>query len=317
MKKLLLLCVPLLAMAYFTATTPVHAQNLSWVSPNGNDSNSCAQTSPCATFAGAISKGGVAQINCLGSGNYGALNSITVSITGSIVIDCGVGNVGEMTTNGGSAAININAGSAVTIVLRHLSLNGGDANTNGIFTQSFPSGTLIVEDCMIHGFHSSGSTGYGIYFTPSSGRGTLQVSRSLIYDNQIAIFVDPASGQIASIGLDGDELSGNQATGLYMFGSGIVAGTMRQSLVAENGFDGVFAGASQVYFTVEESSIIDNLDIGIQTDASGAVVNVGGSTIGGNGTGVRSTLGSLISFGNNQMSANGTNGTFTATTPLQ
>jgi hypothetical protein len=46
-------------------------------------------------------------------------------------------------------------------------------------------------------------------------------------------------------------------------------------------------------------------------------VNVGASTIGGNGTGVLASSGSLISFGNNQMSTNATNGNFTSTTPLR
>jgi len=48
-----------------------------------------------------------------------------------------------------------------------------------------------------------------------------------------------------------------------------------------------------------------------------AVVNVGASTIGGNGTGVLPSSGSIISFGNNQMSANGSNGNFTSTTTLR
>jgi hypothetical protein len=56
---------------------------------------------------------------------------------------------------------------------------------------------------------------------------------------------------------------------------------------------------------------------GIRTNSAGSVVSVGASTIGGNGTGVKATSGSLISFGNNQISANGINGSFTATTPLQ
>jgi hypothetical protein len=312
MRKLMLLCASLCAMAFVVAAEPAYAQNLAWVSPNGNDANSCSETAPCATFAGAISKGGVAQINCEGSGNYGALNSTTVSITGSIIIDCGAGNVGEMTTNGGTYAININTGSAATIVLRHLSLNGGNiSGATGINTQSFASGTLIVEDCMIHGFGN-----IGIKFVPASGRGTLQVSNSLLYDNGFAaIFVAPNAGQIASVALDSDELIAN-GDGLYLSGA-TVAGTIRHSVVAENGADGVIALANQVYFTVEESSIIDNLDIGVATNSAGANVTVGASTIGGNGTGVKSFSGSLISFGNNQMSANGTNGAFTSTTPLQ
>jgi hypothetical protein len=278
---------------------------------------------PCATFAGAIMKGGAAQINCIDSGNYGALNSTTVSIVAGLVIDCGAGNIGEMTTNGGNAAININASSAATIILRHLSLNGGDnTGTFGINTQSFPGGTLIVEDCMIHGFHFSGSGfsatgGYGINFTPSSGRGTLQVSNSLFYDNNEAgINVVPASGQVASVTVNNAELT-DGGSGLVLNGSGIIAGTIRNSLLANNSTYGVFAGAAQVFFTVEESSIVNNLSTGIVTASAGASLGVAASTIGGNGTGVQSQQGSLYSFGNNQMSANGTNGTFTSTTHLQ
>jgi hypothetical protein len=100
-------------------------------------------------------------------------------------------------------------------------------------------------------------------------------------------------------------------------GAGVVAGTMRNSVAGENGTDGVFAQAGQVFFTVEESSIVDNLLNGIQTGSAGSIVNVGASTIGGNGTGVLASSGSLISFGNNQMSANGTNGNFTSTTGLR
>lgn len=71
---------------------------------------------------------------------------------------------------------------------------------------------------------------------------------------------------------------------------------------------GVVAASGQVFFTVEESSIVDNLVNGVQTKSANALVNVGASTIGGNGTGVLASSESIISFGNNQMSANGING---------
>jgi hypothetical protein len=88
-------------------------------------------------------------------------------------------------------------------------------------------------------------------------------------------------------------------------------------VVGENGNTGVSANASQVFFTVEESSIVDNLVNGIQTNSAGAAIKVGSSTIGGNGTGVLATAGSIVSFGNNQISDNGDNGTFTSNTPLR
>jgi hypothetical protein len=73
-----------------------------------------APTAPCAAFARAIQQTGASEIDCLSSGFYGALNSSTVPITGSITIDCGEGNVGRVAANGGSlAAITINTSSVV------------------------------------------------------------------------------------------------------------------------------------------------------------------------------------------------------------
>jgi hypothetical protein len=306
MRKLVSLCIPFCAMLSILAS-PVRAQNVLWVASNGNDANVCSQTSPCATFQGAINKGNVAEINCLTSGNYGE-----VTITASIVIDCGTGNVGNIVSTGN--AIEINVSTAATIVLRHLSLNGQQNAVNGIVTLGFPSGTLIVEDCAIRGFHG----GIGIFFGPTAGRGLLQVSNSLIFDNNFGIDVEPASGQIATVTVNRVELTANLSAGLGLGGGGVVAGTMRDSVAAGNLQMGVVAEAGQVFFTVEESSIMANLLAGILTLSAGSVVNVGTSTIGANGKGVDATRGgAIISFGNNQMSANGSNGSFTGTVSLQ
>jgi hypothetical protein len=306
MRKVILLCASLCSIGLLFAASPARAQVVLWVASNGSDANACGQTTPCATFQGAINKGGVSQINCLTSGNYGA-----VTITGSITIDCGTGNIGTVSVTGsGNSAITTNIGLA-TIVLRHLSLNGNNSATFGIDARAFGSGTLVIEDCSIQGFGSE-----GIIFEPSAGRGLLQVSDSRIFNNGDGIFVGPNINQIASVTLNRVELTGNLQDGLILM-SGVVAGTMRDSVVGGNGHEGVFANATQVFFTVEESSIVANLGAGIKTFSAGSVVNVGASTIGGNGTGVLPTAGSLISFGNNQMSANGSNGNFTSTTALR
>jgi hypothetical protein len=307
MRKVVLWCASLCAILLSFSGSQVRAQSALWVAPNGSDANACSQTAPCATFQGAYSKGSVAQINCLGSGNYG-----TITITTSLTIDCGSGNVGNITSV--SYGILIETTGAATIILRHLALSGGFNALGGIDASGFFSGTLIVEDCMIHGYSLLASA---ILFEPQSGRGLLQVSNSQILNNATGITVQPASGQIASVTLNNVELVANTKDGLDLGGSGVVAGTMRSSVVGENGQSGVVAGASQVYFTIEESSIVDNLTSGIQTNSAGSVVNVGASTIGGNGTGVLASSGSLISFGNNQMSTNATNGNFTSTTPLR
>src|SRR6185437_8530338 len=106
----------LCSMALLFAASPVRAQSVLWVASNGSDgsdANACSQISPCATFQGAINKGGVAQVRCLTSGNYGAF-----TITASITIDCGTGNVGTVSVTGsGTIAITISTSSAATIVL--------------------------------------------------------------------------------------------------------------------------------------------------------------------------------------------------------
>src|SRR6185437_4821549 len=136
----------LCSMALLFAASPVRAQSVLWVASNGSDgsdANACSQISPCATFQGAINKGGVAQVRCLTSGNYGAF-----TITASITIDCGTGNIGTVSVSGNDA-ITINTASAVTIVLRHLSLNGNNSASIGIRAATFASGTLVIEDCTI------------------------------------------------------------------------------------------------------------------------------------------------------------------------
>jgi hypothetical protein len=306
MNKVVLLCASLFTMVLLSAS-PVRAQFALWVSPSGNDSNSCFETAPCATFQGAISKGNVAQINCLGSGYYGPF-----TITASITIDCGTGNIGNVVAAPNGNGITINTSSAATIVLRHLSLNGFGGAADGIDAEAFPSGTLIVEDCMIHGFQN-----FGIVFAPTAGRGLLQVSSSQIFNTATGIGVIPPVGLIASVTLNKVELVANTFNGLDLRGSGVVAGTMRDSVVGENGANGVVSQAGQVFFTIEESSIVDNLGNGIVTNSAGSSVKVGASTIGGNGTGVLASSGSIVSFGNNQISDNGSDGNFSSTKALK
>jgi len=301
----MLLCASLFAVS----ASPVMAQNVLWVANNGSDANTCGATAPCATFQGAINKGNVVQINCLTSGTYGA-----VTITASLTIDCGTGNIGDVNVFGGNA-ITISTGSAATIVLRHLNVNGlgNSGSIIGIDADnSFFGGTLIVEDCMIHGFN-----GDGIAFKPTSSRGLLQVSNSQIFATGDAIIVSPPPGQIASVTLNRVELVANSGNGLVLSNSGVVAGTMRDSVAAGNQGEGVLAVAGQVFFTIEESSIVDNLGDGIQTASLGSAIKVGASTIGGNGRGVNALAGSIVSFGDNHISDNGADGTFTSTTALK
>jgi hypothetical protein len=302
MRNFVLFCGSLFTMVLLMSASPVRAQL--WVSPTGSDSNACTEISPCLTFQGAVNKGSVSQINCLSSGSYG-----TVSITTSLTIDCGTGNVGNIISP--SNAITI-SGAGVMVVLRHLSVNGLGSAQNGIITSGSFNGSVIIEDCTVQRY-----TGAGIGLLPNTGRGLLQISNSQVINNSFGITVGPSSGQIASVALNRVEVSGNANSGLSLIGGGVVAGTMRDSLVAFNTADGIQTSATQVFFTIEESSIIANLANGIHAESALSNLNVTASTISGNGTGITATLGSIVSLNNNTLNGNASNGSFTSTVALQ
>jgi hypothetical protein len=305
MGKLILLCTSLGAMLLLISASPVGAQTTAWVSPTGSGTN-CFEVSPCANFQTAIATG-ASQINCLGSGLYGGGSAIM--ITQSVTIDCGAGNVG-MIDAFANTAIAINTTAPATVILRHLSLNGvGGTSNAGIAAASFSSGALIIEDCTIQGFAS------GADFRPNAGRGLLKVSNTQILNNATGILVAPGNGQIASLTLNRVELVGNSNIGLRLSGA-VVAGTMKDSVVSAS-TDGVYADGGQVFFAIDASHIAANVNVGVFTTSAGAVIGVGTSTFAGNLTGVNANLGSIVSFGNNQMIANGSDGNFTGTKPLR
>jgi hypothetical protein len=309
MRKIILLCASLFAAAVSFSANPAMAQQ--WVGPNGSDANNCTQTAPCATFQGALNKfpGQVLQINCLASGSYGSF-----TITASITIDCGAGNVGNIVVGSSQGqAIKINASSEADIVLRHLSMNGLASAEVGIAITAFPSGSLTLEDCTVQRF-----TNDGVGFGTTAGRGLLSLSNTRILNSNIGILVAPSNGEIDTVTLDRVALIGNTTIGLILtdIGSGIIAGTMRDSIVSASP-TGVGASATQVFFTIEESSIVANTTNGIQTFTAGSNINATGSTISGNGTGVVATAGNIISFGNNTLNGNAADGSFTSTKALK
>ena len=100
----------------FIPSTPARAQaSRTWVSGVGDDANPCSRVAPCKTFAGAISKtapGG--EIDCLDPGGFGA-----VTITKSITIDCGAGQVGSILA-AGTNGINVSAAATDIVRIRNL-----------------------------------------------------------------------------------------------------------------------------------------------------------------------------------------------------
>src|ERR1051326_1376547 len=134
-----------LATALFTA--PAHAQaTRTWVSGVGDDANPCSRTAPCKTWAGAISKtaaGG--EIDALDPGGFGA-----VTITKSITLDGGGGQVASVLQTGGFNGIVVQAGSNDVVILRNLRIFGAGSGGDGV---RFTAGAQVsIDNCDIFGF---------------------------------------------------------------------------------------------------------------------------------------------------------------------
>src|SRR5262245_27179054 len=188
-------------------SAPAHAQSTrTWVSGNGNDVNPCSYTSPCKTFAGAISKTAInGEINCIDSGAYG-----TLTITKSITIDCH-DVLASILAGGGSPTtgivISINAGNANdplrTVRIRNINITGTGTNgtvgtrtgINGIYI--LQAAAVFIEDVLITDFTQIGIRDF------RNSSGPLVVRNTVVRNNgSIGIQVAPAAGSAVSATID-------------------------------------------------------------------------------------------------------------------
>jgi hypothetical protein len=292
-----LLCCSSLAQAQATRT---------WVSGVGDDANPCSRTAPCKTFAGAISKtapGG--EIDVLDPGGFGAV-TITKSI--SIEADGVIAGVLVSGTNG----IVVNAGSTDVVVIRGLTIEGIETGLTGI--DFLAGGALHVENCEINGF-----TQRGIDFFPTgTGASQLFVKDTKIHDNTGGgIWVKPGAGMTAKASIDHVRVEGN-LFGIKSEQFSSVA--IRDSVAASNTNSGFIAnsGGSAVDVTIESSISMGNGQNGVVAAGANATARISNATITNNGTGVLSqSSGAVVSFGNNRIRGNTTDGAPTSTVGQQ
>ena len=126
MRHIAFITAATLALAAVLASAPAQAANIrSFVSAqSGLDTNPCTRTSPCRTFAYAItqtSAGG--EINTLDPGGYGPV-TITQAIS---IYNDGVGRAGPLGTSGTSGIV-VAAGAGDAVNLRGLAFNGFNAS---------------------------------------------------------------------------------------------------------------------------------------------------------------------------------------------
>jgi len=286
------------AFVVVTAST-AHAQaTRTWVSGVGNDANPCSRTAPCKTFAGAISvtaAGG--EIDALDPGGFG-----TVTITKSITIDGGGGQVASILASGVNGII-VNAGMNDVVILRNLRINGAGTTLGQNGIRFLVGGELHVEHCVIERFSN-----IAIDFQPSGGGEGYITDTTLIDNAGGGVVVN--TGRVAITNLH-SEANGN---GVMVNGTAIAS--VRDSFAAGSGagFGAVTGGAA---INVENSVATHN-QFGIFV-ALGAVARVSNTMIVSNtNEGLHNDGASfLISLQGNSLIANPTNGAFTSTTVKQ
>ena len=270
-----------------------------WVSTKGNDGNSCSYAAPCRTFAGALSRiasGG--EIDVLDSGDFGP---VTINKSVSLISASLLGGIHAGTGN----AITINAGPNDKVVLRGLTLDGLGTGSSGV---SFLSGgSLYIEGCTINNFL------WGVDFAPTNGSGELWVTDSIVRNNGFAsgggVHLIATTGPAFVASIDGLRAEGNGA-GVKAESRGTV--TIRNSLSASNGWAGFTAytpSSGSVQMLIENSISTYNGTIGVQSNGSGATVTLSNVVVIDNPTGLGIfNGGAILSFGNNKVQGNTTDG---------
>ena len=316
MNRFTLRLVAVLACVAFGSSL-AHAQLRTWVSGVGDDANPCSRTAPCRTFAGAITKtaqnGEIDALDPHGFGAFTVNKSITVDGTGVVA-----GILASSTTG---IIINLdpalgNTDALHTVRLRGLSLSGGANNSKtgirgiNIASTNFTDIKVIFEDGVIDGFVNE-----GILWRVNGGH--LVVKNSTIRNNNgPGIKVDSSGANQAHVTVTN--------TALVLNGEGIrfednVRGSVSNSAISDNTTNGaaVVNVSSPSVIQLDHTMISENGAAGV---LAGGAINFGTAQLSDcmiihNTTGLQINSGGKInSWGNNHLSINGTNGSFS--TPL-
>jgi hypothetical protein len=267
-----------------------------WVSGNGNDSDSCSRSSPCRTFDAAIRRTAEnGEIDVLDPGSFGP-----VTITKGIKID-GTSVAGGVLASGTNGIV-VNAPANATVILRNLSINGGftgPTTTRGL--RFLTGGTLIVDHCEIYGFTQRNVS------VELSVNGSFFMNDSNVYSGlSNGIVVLPAGGApIIRVVLNNVNVHDNTNFGVFAgAGSSMMVSNSR---ITGNGLAGLAADQSTGRTVVDtESTIIYGNGTGIQAGLGASTVRISNTTISSNTTNGFAFLGgTVISYGNNHIAGNG------------
>ena len=278
-----------------------------YVAVAGNDANDCSFPTPCRTFAGAVpntAPGG--EITALDSGAYGV-----VTINKALTLQAAPGAHVSLGDGIAASAVTINAGASDVIVLRHLHISHTGRPSRGIeFTSGGTAGGLHIESCVVTGFPNTGIRFIADDDCDANGCPELFVKDTIVRNNGKGIHF---FGGFAS--LDHCRIEDN-TTGVYVDVQSRMV-TIRDSVIASNRSYGLFADVYSA--TTLENCAVTRNGTGLQASGIGPPFNaygkffVSNTLIVGNTTGLSPGGGYIVSFGNNRITANTTNGSFTST----
>jgi hypothetical protein len=302
---LLALLVTAIACSLFAASAQAERARV-FVASYGSDSNPCTFGSPCKTFQNAVSvvadHGEVTAIDSAGFGPVTITNkSVTISSPDGVEAGIAVAS--------GDNGITINAGSTDTIVLRGLTIDGAGVGYNGIVFNS--GGNLVVKNCVLQDFVGNDSTGNGILIAPASGTITFTIVDTIVTNSVNAgiLYLPPsgsatATGVIDHVVVTGSENAGIAALGLASGGSAAIS--ISNSVISNNTENtqayGVVASRGSITMTLDNDEISYNFD-GIENN--GGTMVLGRSTITNNSDAGIYNGGTIDTFLNNQIYANG------------
>lgn len=289
---LLTLALPSAASAQATRT---------WVSGVGDDANPCSRTAPCKTFAGAISKtatGGI--INAMDDGGFG-----TLTITKSITVDGGHHTAG-MLASGGINGVLIN-GAGAKVVLRNLDIegNGTTLGLNGV--RILNAANVRIQNSDIGFFSRS-----GVDVSLSSGIATkvILVGNTIHHNGGTGVNVAPGNLANAKLGLRGNSIDDNTC-GITATTFGMDGGFNFNAACATADSSQPISGRATI--NAFQNGLSENTSVGVLSRGDKGTVRLGGNEVTGSSTGILAldTGATLLSFGNNMVTGNSTNGTTT------
>ncbi len=252
-----------------------------WVSGVGDDVNPCSRTAPCKTFAGAISKtaaGG--EIDVLDPGSFGG-----VTITKSITLDGSGTLAGILHTN--TTGILVNAAATDVIHLKNLSLNGAGSTSPAYGVRVSQAGTVMLENVQIIG---SFANGVDIVPSAAAGASPLNVSLDNVKLQDIAgagVAVD-ATNRSVNVTLSGVQMQ-KSATGVSVLNNTIAGPPtvatvdINRSVVSFSTIAAIVASTANTVVRLSDSTITANT-LGLSTAGGGQIISYNNNRLRGNTT---------------------------------